>query len=338
MAQPAGAIPSLATACARSRLFRGLAVSALVLSSVAVAQEKPANYPTKPVRLIVTVSPGAGADTIARAAAQILSDRWGQTVVVDNRAGGSGVIGSELVAKSAPDGYTILSYADAILLLSITKRVAFDVLKTFDPIVTMTSQPYVLVIQPNLPIRNLKEFVAYSQKVTLTYGSSGTGGTVHLGMERLAQVSGAKLLHVPFKGTAPSLIAVMGGEIHMVAGSSIAALSAAKTGKVRALATLGPTRIPSMPDLPTFAEQGLPGYKLTNNYRLFAPAGTPRGIIAEINRVVSDGMHAPAMAQRLAAEGAQPGERATPAQIKAQLVRDYAEFEQQVKQLNVKLN
>lgn len=323
---------------AAERFFRRLAASALVLSSVALAQDKPANYPTRPIRLVVTVAPGAGADTMARAAGQILSDRWGQTVVVDNRAGGSGVIATELVAKAAPDGYTILSYADALLLIGVTKRVPFDVLKVFEPIVTMTSQPYVLVIQPNLPIKNLKDFVAYSQKVTLTYGSSGIAGTVHLGMERLAQVSGAKLLHVPFKGTAPSLIAVMGGEIHMVAGSSIAALSAAKTGKVRALATLGPTRIPSMPDLPTFAEQGLPGYKLTNNYRLFAPAGTPRSILVAINRVVSDGMHAPAMTQRLAAEGAQPGERATSEEIRAQLVRDYAELEQQVKQLNVKLD
>jgi tripartite-type tricarboxylate transporter receptor subunit TctC len=318
--------------------FGALAASALMSSSPGLAQDKPVNYPTKPVRLVVTVSPGAGADTIARAAAQILSDRWGQTVVVDNRAGGSGVIGTETVAKSAPDGYTILSYADAILLLGVTRRVPFDPLKAFEPIVTMTSQPYVLVIQPNLPINNLKEFVAYSQKVPLTYGSSGIAGTVHLGMERLAQLSGAKLLHVPFKGTAPSLVAVMGGEIHMVAGSSIAAIAATKTGKVRALATLGLTRIPTLPDLPTFAEQGLPGYKLTNNYRLFAPAGTPRPIIMAINRAVSDGMHAPAMAQRLAAEGAQPGERATPEQIRAQLVRDYVELEEQVKRLNVKLN
>ena len=323
---------------AAKRFFHGLAASALVLSSVALAQDHPVNYPVRPIRLVVTVAPGAGADTMARAAGQMLTDRLGQSVVVDNRAGGSGVIGTELVARAAPDGYTILSYADAILLLGITHRVPFDVLKTFDPIVTMTSQPYILVIQPNLPIKDLKEFVAYSQTVTLTYGSSGIAGTVHLGMERLAQMSGAKLMHVPFKGTAPSLVAVMGGEIHMVAGSSIAAIAAVKTGKVRALAALGLTRIPSMPDLPTFAEQGLPGYKLTNNYRLFAPAGTPRPIIAAINRVVSDGMHAPAMAQRLAAEGAQPGERATPAEIQAQLVRDYAEFAQQVKQLNVKLN
>lgn len=321
-----------------ARRFFTLAAAALTVSAAAAALDLPANYPSRPIRLVVTVAPGAGADTMARAAAQMLSDHFGQSVVVDNRAGGSGVIGTETVAKAAPDGYTFLSYADALLLLGVTKRVPFDVLKVFEPVVTMTSQPYVLVIQPTLPIRNLKEFVAYSQKVPLTYGSSGIAGTVHLGMERLARMSGAKLMHVPFKGTAPSLVAVMGGEIHMVAGSSIAALAAAKTGKVRALATLGPTRIPSMPDLPTFAEQGLPGYKLTNNYRLFAPAATPRSILTVLNRVVSDGMHAPAMAQRLAAEGAQPGARATSAQIRAELVRDYAELDQQVKELNIRLD
>ena len=320
------------------RLLHALACCALAASATATAQDKPGNWPTRPVRLIVTVQPGAGSDTMARAAAQIMSDAFGQSVVVDNRAGGSGVIGTEVVAKSTPDGYTFLNYADALLLLGVTKRVPFDVLKTFDPVVNITSQPYVLVIQPSLPINNLKEFVAYSQKVTLTYGSSGIAGTVHLGMERLAQVSGAKLLHVPFKGTAPSLIAVMGGEIHMVAGSSIAALAAAKTGKVRALATLGATRIPSWPDLPTFAEQGLPGYTLTNNYRLFAPAGTPKPILAAVNRVVSEGMHAPAMANRLAAEGAQPGERATTEEIRAVMRKDYAILEEQVKQLKIKLN
>jgi tripartite-type tricarboxylate transporter receptor subunit TctC len=295
--------------------------TAAVLASSACmvrAQDRLPSYPTKPIRLVVTVAPGAGADTITRAAGQFLAERVGQSVVVDNRAGGGGVIATELVARAAPDGYTILSYADSLLLLGATKRVPFDVLKTFDPIVNMTSQPYILVIQPSLPINNLKEFVAYSQKVTLTYGSSGIGGTVHIGMERLARMSGAKLLHVPFKGTAPSLIAVMSGEIHMVSGSSIAASAAARTGKVKALATLGLKRIPTMPDLPTFAEQGLPGYSLTNNYRLFAPANSPQ------------------MAQKLAADGAQPGERATPEEIKAQITKDYAELEAQVKELGLK--
>lgn len=315
------------------QLMAGLVVSSAALAQ---AQDRLPNYPTKPVRMLVTVAPGAGSDTITRAAGQFLADRLGQSVVVDNRAGGGGVIATEIVARAAADGYTLLSFADALLLLGATKRVPFDVMKAFDPIVTMTSQPYILVIQPNLPIGNLKEFVAYSQKVTLTYGSSGIAGTVHIGMERLAKMTGAKLLHVPFKGTAPSLIAVMGGEIHMVAGSSIAASAAAKTGKVKALATLGLKRIPSMPDLPTFAEQGVPGYSLTNNYRLFAPAGTPKAVLNLIHRIVSDGMYTPQMAQKLAADGAQPGDRAAPDEIKAQMAKEYVELEKQVKELDLK--
>jgi tripartite-type tricarboxylate transporter receptor subunit TctC len=187
-----------------------------------------------------------------------------------------------------------------------------------------------------LPVNSITELVAYSATQTVTYsGSSGVGSAVHLGMEQLAQLSGAKFLFVPYKGSAPSILAVMGGEIHMAAASAIAASGAIRTGKVRALATLGLTRIPAMPDLPTVAEQGFPGFKITNRYNLFAPAGTPRAIIAAINRVVSDGMHTPQMAQRLAADGSQPADRMTPEELKATIAREYAEIEQQVKQLNI---
>jgi tripartite-type tricarboxylate transporter receptor subunit TctC len=156
-------------------------------------------------------------------------------------------------------------------------------------------------------------------------------------MERLAQLSGAKLLFVPYKGSAPAIIAVTGGEIHMAAASSIAASGAIRTGKVRALAALSLARIPAMPDLPTVAEQGFPGFRITNRYGLYAPAGTPRTIVNAINRVIGDGMHTPQMTQRLQADGSQPAERMTPEQLKATIAREYAEIEQQVKQLNIKI-
>jgi tripartite-type tricarboxylate transporter receptor subunit TctC len=212
------------------------------------------------------------------------------------------------------------------------------VLKAFDPVVPTSAQPYVLLANLNMPFRSIKELVVYSATQTVTYsGASGVGNTVHLGMERLAKLSGAKLLFVPYKGTAPAILAVMGGEIHIAAASSIAATGAIKTGRVRALAALGLTRIPSMPDLPTVAEQGFPDFKIINRYGLHAPAGTPRGILNAINRVVSDGMHSPQMVQRLQADGAQPAERMTPEQLKATMAREYAEIEQQVKQLNIKI-
>ena len=315
-----------------------LASAALAYSVATVAQDKPANYPNRPVRLILTVAPGAGADAIARAAAQMMTDAWGQNVVVDNRPGAGGVIAIELVARSAPDGYTILSHGDSLMLTGALKRVPFDIRKAFDPVVPTSAQPYVLLVNLNMPVKSMKELIAYSAAQTLTYaGSAGLGSSVHLGMERFAQLSGAKLLFVPYKGSAPSIIAVMGGEIHMAAASSIAATAAIRTGKVRALAALGLTRIPALPDLPTVAEQGFPGFKITNRYGLYAPAGTPRGIINAVNRVVSDGMHSPQMRQRLEADGSQPADRMTPDEFRATIAREYAEIEQQVKQLNIKI-
>jgi tripartite-type tricarboxylate transporter receptor subunit TctC len=312
----------------------------LLLSSAAgaaSAQDKPANYPLRPIRLICPVAPGAGNDTITRAAAQMLGDKWGQTVVVDNRSGGGTVIATELGGQAAPDGYTILSATDTILLLGAMKRVPFDIRKAFEPIVVMTSQPYILVVHPSLPAKTVKELVALSKAKPLSYGSSGVGTTVHLGMERMAALTGASFVHVPYKGTAPALVGTMGGEVHMVPASAISATAAMKTGKVRALGVMGLTRVPALPDLPTIAEQGLPGFKIVNSYNLFAPAGTPKPIIDGINKVVSEGMRSPQMAQKLAAEGSQPGERLTPDEFKAQWLKDYQEVEKQVKQLNIKL-
>ena len=320
------------------KLVCWLTPGVLACNCAAIAQDKPAGYPVRPIRFIVSVAPGAGGDTMARAAAQMLTDRWGQQVVVDNRPGGGGVIATELVAKAPPDGYTILSQGDTVMLQGATKRVSFDVLKAFDPVVPTSFQPYVLVANLGLPAISIKELVAYSATRTVLYsGSSGVGTGVHLGMEQFAKLSGAKLLFVPYKGSAPSILAVMGGEIDLAAASSIAASGALRTGKVRALATLGLTRIPAMPDLPTVAEQGFPGFKITNRYNLWAPAGTPRAIIAAINRVVSDGMHSPEMARRLEIDGSQPAERMTPAELKAAIAREYVEIEQQVKQLNIKI-
>ena len=319
------------------RLACWLTSALLASSGAAFAQDKPAGYPARPIRLIVPVAPGGGNDAMVRAAAQILTDRWGQTTVVDNRPGGSGVIAAELVANAAADGYTIMNQGDTLFLQGALKRLSFDIFKTFDPVVGLSTQPYVLLVSLGLPVKSIKEMIAYSATQRLTYaGSTGIGSPVHLGMERFAQLSGAKLLYVPYKGSAPSIIAVMGGEIQMAAASSIAASAAIRTGKVRALATLGLTRIPALPDLPTVAEQGFPGFKITNRYNLLAPRGTPRAIVAAINKVVSDGMHSPQMMKRLEADGSQPAERMTPAELRASMMKEHAEFEQQVKEMNFK--
>jgi tripartite-type tricarboxylate transporter receptor subunit TctC len=302
------------------------------------AQDKPSNYPLRPVRVIVGVPPGAGNDTVTRVAAQMLTDKWGQSFVVDNRAGAGTAISVDLGAQAPADGYTLLSATDTLILVGALKRVNFDVRKAFEPIVVMTTQPYILVVEPSLPVKSVKDLIALSKTKTLTYGSSGVGAMVHIGMERFAALSGANLSHVPYKGTAPALVGVMSGEINMVPASAISATAAMKTGKVRALAGMGLKRIPALPDLPTVEEAGFPGFRIINAYNLFAPAGTPKPIINAINRVVTEGMNSPAMVQKLAAEGSEPGERMTPDEFKAQFAREYAEVEKQVRDSKIKLN
>jgi tripartite-type tricarboxylate transporter receptor subunit TctC len=314
-----------------------VAITVTACASAYAAQEKAAQYPVRPVRLIVSVQPGAGADAMARASAQFLTDAYGQQVVVDNRPGASGAIAADLVAKSAPDGYTILSHGETLLVLSALHKVP-EVLKTFDPIVATSTQPYILLTGLNTPVKSIKELIELSKTKQVTYsGSSGLGSPVHLGMEAFAKRSGANLLFIPYKGSAPAIIALMSGEIQLAAGSSIAATGAIRTGKVRALACLGSERIPSMPDLPTVAEQGFPGFKITNRYNFFAPIGTPRSIINSINKVVSDGMYTPQMVKRLEADGSQPATRMTPEQLRATIAREYVEVKEQVKNVEGKL-
>jgi len=305
--------------------------------SGARAQDKPADYPIRPIRIILPVVPGGGLDIISRSVGQMLTDRWGQSVIIDNRSGGGTVIATELASKAAPDGYTLFAGTDTLRVVGVTKRVSFDVRKAFEPIVPMAGQPYILIVTPNLPVRNIKELIAYSMKQPLSFGSSGVGTVAHIGLEYLAAQTGAQFVHVPYKGGAQSLLALMGGEIQMYPGLLLSAGTAIKSGKARALAALSLKRLPAMPDLPTVAEQGFPNFKITNSYSLFAPAGTPRPINNAINRIVGDFMNSPPMVQKLTADGSHPGERMTPEEFKAFFAREYEEVERQVKQIKVKL-
>ena len=313
-------------------------LAGLAFNAVAQAADKPAGYPTRPIRLIISVAPGAGADMIARATAQMMIDKWGQNAVVDSRPGGGGVVAVELTARASPDGYTILQYGDAMALMGALQRVPFDVRKAFEPIVGSSTQPYVLLVHPSVPVKSIKEAIAQSAAKPLTYGGGGgVGATVHVGMERLGMVSGMKLKYVSYKGSAPAILALMGGEINMACSSAMAATGAIRSGKVLGLATLGPRRALSLPDLPTIAEQGVANFTLTNRYNLWVPAGTPRPIITAINRVVTDGMNSPEMVKRLAAEGSEPAARMTPEELKTVFAKEYIEVEKTVKALNLKL-
>lgn len=310
---------------------------ATLWSTGASAQDAPPGYPSRPVRIVVPAVPGGGLDIVSRSVAQFLSERFNQTFVVDNRAGGATVLATELTAKAAPDGHTFLAGTDALRIVSVTKRVAFDTRKAFVPVVQMTLQPYVLLVSPSVPAKSVKELIAYAQTETVRYGSSGIGTSGHIGLETLGVLSGGKFVHVPYKGGAQSLVALLAGEIHMYPGLLLSANAAIKTGKARLLACLGPQRLPALPDLPTVAEQGFPGFKIVNTYGLFAPAGTPAAIVTAINRAVGEFMHTPRMAQKLVADGSQPAELLTPEEYKAVFAREYEEFERQIGQLKTKL-
>jgi tripartite-type tricarboxylate transporter receptor subunit TctC len=306
-------------------------------STLSSAQEKPANYPTRPIRIVVPSVPGGGLDIIARSVAQMLSDRWNQSVIVDNRTGAGTVIATEIGARAAPDGYTLLAHTDTLRIIGATRRVAFDVRKAFDPVVPLTAQPYILIVGAAVPAKSVKELVALSMSSPLSYGSSGIGTTAHLGFEVLTAMTGAKFVHVPYKGGAQSLLALMGGEIQMYPGLLLSATPALKSGKARALAVFSLKRIAALPELPTVAEQGFPGFKIVNSYALFAPAGTPRPILAALNKVIGEFMHSAQISQRLLAEGSQAADTITPEEFKIQFAREYDEVERQVKQLKVKL-
>ena len=318
-------------------ILTALITTSLGWHAASRAQEPPPGYPARPIRIIVPVVPGGGLDMVSRSVAQMLTERWGQSVIVDNRPGGGTVLATEIAAKAAPDGYTFLAGTDTLRVLGATKRVRFDVRKAFDPVVPMAGQPYILIVSPSLPVKNVKELIEHSKKQSLSYGSSGVGTVAHIGLEYFTAITGARFVHVPYKGGGQALLALLGGEIQMYPGLLLSAGAAIKTGKARPLAALSLERIPAMPDLPTVAEQGFPGFKITNSYSLFAPAGTPKPILDAINRYVGEFMNAPQMTQKLAAEGSQPGKRMTVAEFRAAFERDYEEVERQIAKIKVKL-
>lgn len=315
-----------------------LAAMMLAHVTIAQAQDKSIGYPVRPLRIIISVAPGAGADMVARASARVLTEKWGQNTVVDPRPGGGGLIASQALLKSTPDGYTILQSGDGIMYQRLTRDAPFDALKVFEPVVSTSTQPYMLLAHPSVAAKNLQELVALSAAKPLLYaGSSGIGGTVHLGMEKLGQLSGMKLKHVSYKGGTPTLLALIGGEINLACVNVISAMPFIKSGKARGIVTFGSKRSSVLPELPTAAEQGLPAsFRITNRYSLWVRSGTPRPIINAINRTIGEAFRTPQMVQRLATDGSEPADYMSPEELKNDFKQLLAEFEKQVKELGLK--
>ncbi len=266
-------------------VFRQCAVAATVIcvfTGIASAQ----TYPTKPVRMVVPFAPGGGTDVIARHLANGLSQSLKRQFVVDNRAGANGIVGTEIVARSPADGYTLLFVSSPHSVNpSMYAKLPYDTLRDFDPVSLVALSPYVLVVHPSLPVRNVKELIALARKSPdqILYGSGGTGSSAHLTAELFNQMAGVKLREVPFKGAGPALIGTISGEVALVFGNALTVKPHIESGRLRALGIASAQRSQSAPDLPTISEAGVPGFRSEAVLGLLAPARTPRAIIDTLN-------------------------------------------------------
>jgi tripartite-type tricarboxylate transporter receptor subunit TctC len=265
-----------------------------------------ADFPIRSVRLIVPFEAGGGTDIVARALAQKLTDAWKQNVVVDNRPGGGSTIGTAVAARSEPDGHTLLiSTATYSVNPSLYKKLPFDPVKDLTPVSQVTSSLSVITVHPSTPATSMQQLVAYARTNPgkVTYATAGNGSSGHLGTELLKNMAGVDMTHVPFKGSGPAMIAVVGGQVTMMMGSTTTAIPHIRAGRLRALGVTTTKRFAGLPDVPTVAESGFPGYEMDGWYGVFAPSGIPRARLEAISRDIATGMQSPDLKERLARDG-----------------------------------
>ena len=291
-----------------------LCAIALLAAGTVAAQ----TYPAKPLRWIVTYPPGGPTDVVARTVGAKLTEAWHQQVVIDNRAGAGGIIGTELAAKAAPDGYTLLFGTSAGLCINpaLSSKLPYDPVRDFAPITLVVVNPQLLVTNVSVPARTVKDLIALAKAKPgqLNYASVGPGTPNHLGMELLKTLTGINVVHVPYKGTGPAVTDLIAGHVQMMFNSMPSVLTQVKAGKLRAIAVGGANRSRAVPDIPTVAESGVPGFDYVTWYGLLAPAKTPKEIVQKLNEAVVKILSDPEMSNWLVSQGAEPA-ATTPAQL-----------------------
>jgi tripartite-type tricarboxylate transporter receptor subunit TctC len=314
------------------------ALSACVASTHAAEKRATDDYPSKPVRFISPFSAGGGTDMLARTLAHRMSEAMGRAFVVDNRGGAEGAIGTELGARAPADGYTLLvANLGTFCLTPNLRKVPYDALKDFAPVTQTTASSTVLVVNPAVPARSLKELVALAKAKPgqLNYGASSNGTA--LPMEMLKQLAGINLNHVPYKGSGPALIAIISGEVQVMFGGAIATVPQVRGGKLRALAVAGDRRAKALPDVPTVAEAGFPGYEANSWNGIVAPAGTPRPIVEKLNAAMVKVLQLPDVREAMTADGAEPV-YSTPDQFGAYLRACHAKWAKVIRSAGLKEN
>ena len=272
---------------------------------LAASLTQAASYPERPVRVLVGLAPGGGTDTYARIISSRLSETLGEQFVVDNRPGAGGNVAGELAAHAVADGYTLLVATPTSVINShLFRNMRYDVLKDFTPVVQLVNSQFVLSVRSSVPVNSVKELIALARAEggKLAYASSGIGSSNHLAGELFKTMAGIAMAHVPYKGAGPALSAVLAGEVGVIFSSSASVIGHARAGRVRMLAVTGPKRTPIMPDIPTIAESGVPGYSVTGWYGFVAPARTPKAVISRLNAAVNDAL--PGLRERYASLGA----------------------------------
>ena len=318
--------------------LRAIPVVLACAATTAYAQQtpgqRPDNYPNRPIRMLVGNAPGGGVDITARVVAQNLSERWGRSIVVDNRPGASGIVAMDLAAQAAADGYTLLVSAGSLLgSAMVQKKVRYDVRTAFAPITQLSSLCYMLLVNPSLGVNSVKDLIAYakSRPNALTYGSSGVGASGHLGGELFSSMTGVKMVHVPYKGSSPVMVAMISGQIQLGFTSTIAGMPHVRSGRLKALGVTSPQRAKALPDLPTISEAGVPGFDVINWYGLFGPAGTPRAIVAVLHREVTQVLNSSDVQAMFAKDGAEAAPSSSPAEFKGLLAREVDNWEKIIK-------
>jgi tripartite-type tricarboxylate transporter receptor subunit TctC len=317
-----------------NRILAGLAAS--LLATAALAQ----GYPAKPIRLIVPFAAGGGNDNVARLVGKQLSGSLGQQLVIDNRPGAGGVLGAELAAKAAPDGYTLFlgGVGSHAVNPNLNERLPYDPIRDFAPVVLLAQAPLVLVVHPSVPADSFKAFVALARARPgqLNYASNGNGSSSHLAAVMFDSMAGVDMVHVPYKGLSPALTDLLSGRVQLMFSSVVAILPHIRAEKLRGLAVTGARRLSSMPDLPTIAESGLPGYEASSWYGVLAPAGTPREIVVKLNTEFVKALAQPEVRTSLLAEGAEPV-GGTPEQFAAHIRSEMERLGKLIREAKIRL-
>ena len=315
----------------------------LVLSTgvigVAAGDTHAQDYPNRPIRFITPYAPGGSTTVMARLTGQHLTERWGQNVIVDNRPGGNTIIGTEALVRSAPDGYTILLATSTHSILSSLTKTPYEPIKDFAPVATLGVSPQVLVLNTAVPANTVQEVIALAKLKPgqLNFGSSGAGGPTHLSGELFNIIAGVNTQHIPYKGAGPVLIDLIGGQVQMFYSVPINIITHVKSGKLKAIAVTGQTRVTALPQMPTFAEAGLPGFDVKTWNGVLAPAGTPKAIIGKLSTEIAAMLATPNVKERLEGLGVTILV-STPEQFGAIIKSDITMYQKVIRTANIRVD